>query len=315
MEEKQRADLVDLVIVGAGPAGLTAALYASRAGLSVTVLEGMMAGGKLFNTNEVENWIGDKLISGADLANRMIEHAFSLGAVQEYGQVEQIRDMGDYKEVETFDRIFPGKTVLIASGTVERKLGIPGEAEYYGLGISYCAVCDAAFYKDKVVVVVGGGNTAFEDADYLTRFAKEVHLVLRRDKARAEKILQERVAKNEKIKIHLQYKPTEIHGENGKVSAVDFVSTVEGNEERMTIPCDGIFPLVGVDPNSAFAKDLGILDEAGYILTKEDMSTSVSGIYAAGDCRQKQLRQIVTAGSDGAIAAQAISNWLDSQAD
>lgn len=313
METKEKSQVYDLVIVGAGPAGLTAALYASRAGLKVVMLEGMIPGGKLYNTSEVENWPGDRHVSGPDLAGRMVEHALSFGAEQEYGMVEKIRDLGDVKEVETFDRVFLGKAVLIASGTVERKLGIPGEDEYYGRGVSYCAVCDGAFYKDKKVVVIGGGNTAFEDSDYLTRFASEVHLVLRRDKARAEKILQDRVAKNPKIKVHLQYKPVRIEGDGSHANKVVFKSSVDPEAPLMEITCDGVFPLIGEDPFTAFVADLGILNEQGYVMTDEHMATRIPGIYAAGDCRKKTLRQIVTAGNDGAIAAQAVAAWLDQQ--
>ena len=194
---------------------------------------------------------------------------------------------------------------------MERKLGIPGEEKYYGKGVSYCAVCDGNFYKDKEVVVIGGGNTAFEDADYLTRFASKVHLVLRRDKARAEKILQDRVRRNPKIEVHLQYRPIRIEGDGDHVNNVVFESSVDPEAPHMDIACDGIFPLIGVDPFTAFAENLGITDEAGYILTDDNMATKIPGIYAAGDCRGKALRQIVTAGSDGAIAAQAISAWLD----
>lgn len=312
METKEKSKIYDLAIVGAGPAGLTAALYAGRAGLSTLLLEGMVPGGKLYNTSEVENWPGDTHVSGPDLANRMVEHALSFGAVQEYGMVEEIRDLGEIKELETFDRIYQAKTVLIASGTVERKLGIPGEEEYYGKGVSYCAVCDGAFYKDKEVVVIGGGNTAFEDADYLTRFASKVHLVLRRDKARAEKILQDRVAKNPKVEVHLQYKPSEITGDGNHVNKIKFYSSLDP-EKTMELSCDGIFPLIGVDPFTKFVENLPILNESGYIVTDENMATAVPGIYAAGDCRRKTLRQIVTAGNDGAIAAQAIAAYLDSQ--
>ncbi len=311
MEEKTRSELFDLAIIGAGPAGLTAALYASRAGLKTVMLEGMLPGGKIVNTSEVENWPGETSISGPDLANRMVEHSLAFGAVQEYGQVEKISAFGEVKELETWDRIFQAKAVIIASGTVERKLGIPGEGVFFGNGVSYCAVCDGNFYKQKVVTVVGGGNTAFEDSDYLSRFANEVHLVIRRDKARAEKILQDRVARNPKIKVHWQTRPVQIMGENNHVSAIVLKSTKQENSPEFTIQTNGVFPLIGVDPNTDFVRDLGILDEDGYIVTDEGMATKIPGIYAAGDCRQKKLRQIVTASNDGAIAAQAISTWLE----
>lgn len=308
--EKEKSKVYDLLIIGGGPAGLNAALYASRAGLDTALLEGMIAGGKLMNTNEVENWIGDTLVGGADLAMRMVEHAFAFGAEQLFGQVEHVRDLGDVKEVETFDKIYQAKAVLIAVGTVERKLGIPGEDEFYGAGVSYCAVCDGAFYKGRTVTVIGGGNTALEESDYLTRFADKVHLVLRRNEARADKIYQDRVKKNPKIEVHLSYSPIEIIGENGKLTKVRFKSNDPNRPDEMELLTDGLFPLIGEDPNTAFVKNLGITNEKGYILTDEKMATVVPGIYAAGDCRDKELRQIVTASNDGAIAAQAVSSWL-----
>ena len=311
MEEKTRSELYDLAIIGAGPAGLTAALYASRAGLKTVMLEGMLPGGKIVNTSEVENWPGETSISGPDLANRMVEHSLAFGAVQEYGQVERIRAEGPVKELETWDRVFLAKAVIIASGTVERKLGIPGEGVYFGNGVSYCAVCDGNFYKNKVATVVGGGNTAFEDSDYLARFADKVYLIIRRDKARAEKILQDRVARNPKIEVHWQTRPVQILGENNHVTGIVLKSTKNESSPEWTLQTNGVFPLIGVDPNTDFVRELGILDKDGYIITDDTMRTSIPGIYAAGDCRQKKLRQIVTASSDGAIAAQSISSWLE----
>lgn len=310
MADKETTKLYDLVIVGGGPAGLNAALYASRAGLDTVLLEGMIPGGKLYSTNEVENWIGDTIIGGAELAGRMVEHAFAFGAEQGFGMVSDIREMGATKEVETYDKIYQTKSVLIAVGTVERKLGIPGEDEYFGKGISYCAVCDGAFYKDKIVTVIGGGNTALEESDYLTRFAKQVHLVLRRNEARADKIYQDRVANNPKITVHYSYSPVEVRGNDDKLTEILLKSNDPNRPEDKLLETDGLFPLIGVDPNTTFISALGITDANGYIVTDEKMATRVPGIYAAGDCRDKELRQIITAGNDGAIAAQAISAWL-----
>ena len=207
------------------------------------------------------------------------------------------------------ERVFPTKSVIVATGTVNRKLGIPGEEEYAGKGISYCAVCDGSFYKDKDVVVIGGGNSAFEDADYLTRFANKVTLVLRRDVARAEKYLQEVVERNPKIEVLHNLLPQTFSGDGLALTEVRFADRHTGAER--TIACDGAFPMVGLVPETGFLKDLRILNEEGFVLTDERMATSVPGIYAAGDVRQTVLRQIVTAAADGAIAAQSVIAYLD----
>jgi thioredoxin reductase (NADPH) len=302
----------DLIIIGGGPAGLSAALYASRAGLETLLLESMMPGGKLTQTLEIENWIGDRLVEGQALAQRMADHAFSFGAKQEYGQVERIEDHESYKEVFTYNKSYKAKAIIIATGCLERKLGIPGEDEYYGRGISYCAVCDGGFYRDKVITVIGGGNTALEESDYLTRFGSVVHLVLRRDKARADKIYRDKVQANPKIKVHLSYSPTEILGDGNKVTQIVFKSNDPNRPEPMTLDTDGVFPLIGTIPNTEFIKDLPILNKAGYILTDEKMATSIPGIFAAGDVREKTLRQVITAGNDGSIAGQEVYHWLES---
>lgn len=298
----------DLIIIGGGPAGLTAAIYARRANLSVLILESGAPGGKMVTTAEIENWPGIKNTSGPDLAFQMFDHATSLGAVYEYGDVTSI-DPKKIKEVHTAAGITSyGKAVLIATGTVERKLGVPGEARLTSRGVSYCAVCDGAFFRDKVVTVVGGGNSALEEALYLTNFASKVNVIIRRDVFRAEKMIQDKIYNHENINIIVKSIPHEIVGEN-KVEAmvIEDVHT----KELTTIPTDGIFPFIGLDPKTEFTKGLNITDEVGYIITNEKMETSQLGIYAAGDVIVKDLRQVVTAANDGAIAAQEVIKYLE----
>ncbi len=300
--------MTDLIIIGAGPAGLTAALYASRAGLEVTILEGGAPGGKLNLTADIENWPGTKMSAGPELAYQMYEHALSFGAKHEYGLVDRIEDHGDEKHVICGGSVHIAKTVIIATGTVERKMGLEKEEQLTGKGVSYCAVCDAPFYKGKETAVIGGGNSALEEANYLTKFADKVHLIVRRDEFRADKIVQDKIAGNDKIEVHFLKKPHHINETDGKVSGIGLIDSV--TNEISEIEVQGIFPFVGLDPVTGFASELGILDEQGYIKTNEHMETAVKGIYAAGDVRQKTLRQVVTATNDGAIAGQGASEYL-----
>lgn len=299
--------MYDLIIIGSGPAGMSAAVYASRSGLKTLILDGGAPGGKLNLTAEIENYPGKQLIAGPELAYEMFEHATHFGAVYEYGMVKEIKDLGDHKEVVCEEATFKSKAVLIATGTKERKMDIPNEEEMTGRGVSYCAVCDGAFFGGEEVAVIGGGNSALEEAMYLTKFASIVHLIVRRDVFRADKIVQEKLNENEKVKVHFLKKPVEIEvdQENNKVRGL--VLEDSQTKEQSTLKVTGIFPFVGADPVSEFAKGLNILDEQGYVLTDEDMATSCKGIYAAGDVRKKFLRQVVTATNDGAIAAQAIN--------
>ena len=299
---------IDLLIIGCGPAGLSAAVYACRAGLSVTMLDAGAPGGKINLTAELENWPGDQHVAGPELAYRMYEHATKLGAVYEYARVIDIVDEGEIKKVVCDTQTYEAKAVLIASGTKERQMGLPMEEELTGRGVSYCAVCDGPFFRGDEIIVVGGGNSALQEAHYLTNFASKVHLVVRRDVFRADKAVQDKVLNNEKIEVHFLRKPHEILHENNKVSGM--VVSDSNTGELETIEVKGIFPFVGMDPVTDFAKGLNITDEQGYILTDENMETSVKGIYAAGDVRKKVLRQVVTATNDGAIAAQSIAHKL-----
>lgn len=303
-------EIHDLIIIGAGPAGLTAAIYARRAGLDVMLLESSAPGGKMVKTNEIENWPGTKTTSGPDLASQMFDHATSLGAVYQYGVVTDIVQ-SDIKEIHTEDdSVYYTKAIIIATGTLERKLKIPGEDRLANRGVSYCAICDGVFFKDKVITVVGGGNSALEEANYLTQFGSKVNIVVRRDVFRADKSVIEMVNNNPRINIIKSHIPIEILGED-KVEGmiIEDVNT----KKQETIETSAVFPFIGLDPISNFTTSLGITDDNGYILTDISMRTKQEGIYAAGDVNQKALRQVVTATNDGAIAAQEVIKYLESQ--
>ena len=300
--------MYDTIIIGAGPAGMTAALYAARSNLKVALLERGIPGGQMNNTSDIENYPGYANISGPELAEKMFEPLENLGVEHLFGLVEKIEDRGDFKEIVTEDERFEAKTVIIASGANHRHLGVPGEEDYNSRGVSYCAVCDGAFFRDEDLLVVGGGDSAVEEAIFLTRFAKSVTIVHRRDELRAQKVLQDRAFANEKIRFVWDSVVESIHGDERKVTGVTFKNVKTGEVSQAEF--GGIFIYVGLDPVSEFAADLGITDEAGWILTDHQMKTSVAGIYAVGDVRQKDLRQITTAVGDGAIASQEAYKYL-----
>ncbi|MBZ2020596.1 thioredoxin-disulfide reductase [Streptococcus sanguinis] len=304
--------MYDTIIIGAGPAGMTAALYAARSNLKVALLERGIPGGQMNNTADIENYPGYANISGPELAEKMFEPLENLGVEHLFGLVEKIEDRGVFKEIITEDERFETKTVIIASGANHRHLGVPGEEDYNSRGVSYCAVCDGAFFRDEDLLVVGGGDSAVEEAIFLTRFAKSVTIVHRRDELRAQKVLQDRAFANEKIRFVWDSVVESIHGDERKVTGVTFKNVKTG--ELSQAEFGGIFIYVGLDPVSEFAADLGITDEAGWILTDHQMKTSVAGIYAVGDVRQKDLRQITTAVGDGAIASQEAYKYLTEQA-
>ena len=300
--------MYDTMIIGAGPAGMTAALYAARSNLKVALLERGIYGGQMNNTAEIENYPGYARISGPELAEKMFEPLENLGVEHLFGQVEKIEDHGDYKKIITEDEVFETKTVILASGANHRHLGVPGEEEYNSRGVSYCAVCDGAFFRDEDLLVVGGGDSAVEEAIFLTRFAKSVTIVHRRDQLRAQKLLQERAFANEKISFIWDSVVKEIKGDDLRVTSVAFENVKTGQISESDF--GGVFIYVGLDPVSDFVKDLGICDEAGWIITDQHMKTASDGIYAIGDVRQKDLRQITTAVGDGAVAGQEVYKYI-----
>ncbi|KMZ44074.1 MULTISPECIES: thioredoxin-disulfide reductase [Bacillales] len=298
----------DVVIAGAGPAGMTAAVYTSRANMSTLMLERGIPGGQMANTEDIENYPGFTSILGPDLSTKMFEHAQQFGAEYAYGEIKEIRDEEPYKRVITGDKEYLTKSVIVATGAEHRLLGVQGEKELSGRGVSYCAVCDGAFFRNKELVVVGGGDSAVEEAVFLTRFASKVTIVHRRDQFRAQKILQKRAFDNEKIEVIWDTELKEIRGE-GKVQAVLLQNTKTG--EQREYPADGVFIYVGMDPLTASVRPLGITNDAGYVLTDEKMNTKVKGVFAAGDVREKMLRQVVTATGDGSIAAQSAQHYVE----
>lgn len=301
--------MYDVIIIGAGPAGMTAAVYASRANLDTLMLERGVPGGQMADTEEIENYPGFESILGQELSMKMLDHAKKFGAEYGYGNVQEIIDHGNYKEVKAGDKKFKAKAIIIATGAEYKKLGIPGEEEFTGRGVSYCAVCDGAFYRERKIVVIGGGDSAVEEGMYLTRFAKKVTIIHRRDKLRAQKILQERAFKNEKIEFIWDTVVEEIHGKDGKVSHLTIKNVKTG--ETGEFQTDGVFVYIGTVPLSEPFKSLGIVNEEGYIPTNENMETKIPGIFAAGDIREKDLRQVVTATGDGSIAAEMAAKYIE----
>ena len=300
--------MYDTMIIGAGPAGMTAALYAARSNLKVALLERGIYGGQMNNTAEIENYPGYARISGPELAEKMFEPLENLGVEHLFGQVEKIEDHGDFKKIITEDEVFETKTVILAPGANHRHLGVPGEEEYNSRGVSYCAVCDGAFFRDEDLLVVGGGDSAVEEAIFLTRFAKSVTIVHRRDQLRAQQLLQERAFANEKISFIWDSVVKEIKGDDRRVTSVVFGNVKTGQSSESDF--GGVFVYVGLDPVSDFVKDLGICNEDGWIVTDQHMKTAIDGIYAIGDVRQKDLRQITTAVGDGAVAGQEVYKYI-----
>ncbi len=303
----------DVIVIGAGPGGLTAGLYASRANLSVLILDRGIYGGQMNNTAEVENYPGFKSILGPDLAEKMYQGATQFGAEYAYGSVEKVEVNGDLKQVITDSETYEAPVVIIATGSQYRKLGVEGEAEYAGRGVSYCAVCDGAFFKDQPLAVIGGGDSAVEEGGYLAKLASNVNIIHRRDQLRAQKILQERAFANDKIDFTWDTVVTKINGDGQKVTSVSTHNKKTGEDGELKV--NGVFIYVGVIPLSEPFKELGITDEQGWIKTDELMQTSLPGVYAIGDVRAKELRQITTAVGDGSIAGQQAFNYLESLKD
>jgi len=317
MKNHTNNNLIDVAIIGAGPAGLTAAIYTARAGYKTTLFEAEVPGGKMGKTDDIENYPGFDLIKGPDLSMKMWNQVTALGAVVEYEEIAHYKKLTDKNfELHTKSgKVFQAKAVIIATGTFENRLGIPGEEELYGRGVSYCAVCDGAFHKNKDVAIVGGGYSAVTEGAYLTKFAKTLYVIVRKDQFRADKNQVERLAN---IKQNMLGSPVEVkflmntvvEQINGtdKVESINIKNTETGKTEQLTV--SAIFPYIGAKPLTSFV-ETGIKDEMGYIITDKKGATSVEGIFAAGDVRQTALRQIATAIGDGALTGQMVVEYLE----
>jgi len=299
----------EVIIIGGGPAGMTAGLYTSRSRLNTLLIETGLLGGQITTTELIENYPGfPGGINGSELSQLMEEQAKRFGLEITQKEVIEVRLEGDRKVVRTHESDYYSKTLIISSGTEYRKLGIPGEDAFIGKGVSFCATCDGAFFKDSRIVVVGGGDSALTEALFLTKFAKEVIIIHRRDALRATKIYQERTFADPKITFLWNSVVQEIKGD--KMVQSILVKNVKTNEVK-EVQTEGIFLFVGISPKTQFLKGLVQMDEGGYILTNENCETSVKGIFAAGDCRKKLLRQVTTAVGDGATAAFAVEKYLE----
>lgn len=300
--------IYDVIILGSGPAGLSAAIYAQRAKLNTLVVEEKpLSGGQILDTYEVDNYPGMKGVNGFELGRKFREHADALGAEFYTAKVQEVRVQEAWKEVVTDRETLQAKSVILAMGASHRKLGVPGEAELGGMGVSYCATCDGAFFKGKTVAVVGGGDVALEDALFLARVCEKVYLIHRRDQFRGARILQEQVLQKENIQVIWNGEVKEIQGE-GRVERIIVHNNIE--ETDTELPVQGVFIAVGIKPNSDAVRDVVELDEQGYVKALEDGVTSQSGIFAAGDIRTKQLRQVITAAADGANAVTSVERFL-----
>ena len=298
--------MYDIIIVGAGPAGLTAGIYAARANKKVLVLEALSYGGQIINTPSIENYPGEKNISGFDFATNLYNQSKELGVEIIFQKVIDIKN-DKIKEVITNKESFKTKSIIIATGCENRKLGLPNEDSLIGKGISYCATCDGNFYKNKTVAVVGGGNTAIEDALYLSDIVNKVYLIHRRDSFRAEEKIVNLLKEKTNIEFVLNSNIVKINGE----SNLESIEISNGNDNK-TLNIDGLFIAIGRIPENENFKNLVDVDENGYIIAKENCKTNVSGIFVAGDNRTKEVRQLVTATSDGAIAAIEAVKYLNS---
>jgi thioredoxin reductase (NADPH) len=307
---KERKELnYDILILGGGPAGLTAAIYAARGTYKTAIIDTGILGGQVNNTLEIENFPGYPIIGGFDLIEKFEEHADKF-KVDKYilQEITNITLSGEMKVIETLEYVIKAKAIIIATGAQPQKLNVSGETELAGRGVSYCAVCDGAFFRDKAVTVVGGGNAAIEEAIYLTKFASCVNVVHRRDSLRADKLYQERAFSNPKIKFIWDSVVKEIKGQE-KVESIVLENLKTGIIEE--INTDGVFPYVGFAPNSEMFAGQLKMDNKGFIITNTDLSTNFEGVFAAGDIRVTPLRQVIVAAADGAIAATYAIRHLD----
>lgn len=307
----------DVIMIGAGPAALTAAIYTTREDIETLLFERGVVGGLAAVTDKIDNYPGfPDGVEGLKLADDLRKQAERFGAVIELGEVLKIHDEGEYKRLETTSGDMLAKAVLIATGSDYKKIGVPGEQEYYARGVHYCATCDGAFYRDKKLVVVGGGNSAVQEAIFLTRFATHIDLLVR-STIKASDVLQhdlDRYVKDGKITVHLGTKTEEIVGAKADADSIDKVTKVVGNKDdtKVDFDCDGVFVFVGLKPNSEFLKDTNIeLDEIGFVKTDDHLHTSMKGVFAAGDIRSGATMQIASAAGEGATAALLIREFLE----
>lgn len=297
----------DIIIVGGGPAGLVAALYAGRAQLDALMIEKQFQGGQMVTTNEVENYPGFIDITGSDLANIMYEHAKKFGGTMEYKEVLDIQVDGDVKKVITNTETYEAKVVILSMGAKPKKLGLDRELELGGRGISYCATCDGGFFRNKVVAVVGGGDTAVEDALHLSRIAEKVYLISRSDNLKANKVAQEKLFKTSNVEILWDSAVTNLHGEN-KLESIEVKN--KKNNNIFELKMDGLFVAIGSTPSTELVKNLVELDKNGYIIADENCKTNIEGIFAIGDIRTKSVRQVLTAAADGAVSIYEAEKYL-----
>ena len=302
--------MYDLIIIGSGPAGLSAAVYGKRAGLNLLVIEEKpMSGGQVLNTYEVDNYLGMPGINGFQMGMEFRKHADKFGVEFKEASVSSVEDKGDSKLVYADGEVLETRTVILATGAEHAKLGVPGEEELSGMGVSYCATCDGAFFRNKTVAVVGGGDVAVEDAIYLARTCEKVYLIHRRDELRGANILQEELKALPNVEILYSHTVSEIRGEDMVESLL--IKDVKTGEEKI-LPVAGIFIAVGIHPNTELLKGMVEMDKGGYIIAGEEGATNIPGIYVAGDIRKKPMRQIITAVADGANAAVSAGAYCNS---
>lgn len=301
--------MYDLIIIGSGPAGLSAALYAKRAMLNVAVVEQMpLSGGQIINTEDVDNYIGLSGVGGFELAQKFRTHVDSYNTEFITAGVSSVKDNGEHKTITLSNgQTIDTKTIIVATGAKNRKLGVSGEAELTGKGVAYCATCDGMFYRGKTVAVVGGGDVAVEDAIYLSRICGKVYVIHRRDELRAAKILSDKLRKIENVEILWNTTVEKINGQT-RLESTDIKNKLDNSMSQLKL--DGLFVAVGTEPNSEFVRDIVATDNSGYIIADESGKTSIPGIFAAGDVRTKELRQVITAASDGANCVNSVEQYL-----
>ncbi|WP_036607864.1 thioredoxin-disulfide reductase [Oribacterium sp. P6A1] len=302
--------MYDVIIVGAGTAGLSAAIYAVRAGKSALVIEAASYGGQIINTPDIENYPGIAHISGFDFATGLYNQAKDLGAEVKFERVTEIADEGSIKRVRTSQGQYECKAVILATGAKNRPLGLPNEKELVGKGVSYCATCDGMFYRNRVVAVNGGGNTALEDAQFLSNYCSKVYLIHRRDKFRADEKEVERLKAKDNVEFVLNSTISKLNEDETGLVSIDVTDKNSG--ETRNIEVSGLFVAIGQSPDNIAFENVAELDEKGYIKAGEDMKTGTEGIFTAGDCRTKTVRQLTTAASDGATAALQACGYIDS---